>query len=74
MSVHAMKGYGGMELYPHSFVTMPPDGGECSASCPGRFTIGERVSDSGCRGHWVGTRAGMDALEKRKNLCPCREL
>jgi len=69
-----MKTYGEVELCVHSFVTMPPDGGEFSASCSGRFAIGERVTGGRCRGHWVETRAGLDALEKRKNRCPCREM
>jgi hypothetical protein len=39
---HSMKTYGGMEVQLHAFLTSAPDGGEGSASCPGRFTPGIR--------------------------------
>jgi hypothetical protein len=45
------------------------NGGEWAASCPGRFTPGQRAPGS----HsivWVGPRAGLDAVEKRKNPAP----
>jgi hypothetical protein len=35
----------------------------------GRFIPGERAA-----GGWVGTRAGLDAVEYRKISCPFREL
>jgi hypothetical protein len=43
-------------------------GGELSASRPGRFTSGERVPGSHWIGRWVGPRAGLDDVEKRKFL------
>jgi hypothetical protein len=46
-------------------------GGEWSASRPGRFTS-ERGPGTHWIGGWVGPRAGLDAVEKRKIL-PCRE-
>jgi hypothetical protein len=45
------------------------DGGEWSASHPGRFTPMERASEGG----WVGSRAVLDAAVKRKISSPRRE-
>jgi hypothetical protein len=42
------------------------DGGEWSASRPGRFTSKERAPSTHWIGGWVGLRAGMDAVVKRK--------
>jgi hypothetical protein len=63
-----MKTYGGVDVYNHVFLTSALVGGEWSASCPGRFTSGERVSDKLCIGGWVGPRAGLDDMEKGKYL------
>jgi hypothetical protein len=43
-------------------------GGESSALCPGRFTPGEKAHDTHWIGGWVGPRAGLDDVEKRKFL------
>jgi len=37
------------------------------------FTPQERAPGSHWIGGWVGLRAGLDAVEKRKNPYPCRE-
>jgi hypothetical protein len=58
---HAMKTYGA------------PDGGELSASRPGRFTSRERAPDTHWIGGWVGPRAVLDAVVKRKIPTPRRE-
>jgi hypothetical protein len=47
------------------FLTAALDGGELSASCPGRFTPGETSPDTRWIGGWVGPRADLDAVEKR---------
>jgi hypothetical protein len=47
------------------FFTSALDGGEWSASRPGRYTHWIRG--------WVGPRAGLDDVEKRILSCPCRE-
>jgi hypothetical protein len=49
-------------------------GGEWSASRPGRFTLRERASGTHWLGGWVGPRAVLDAVVKRKIPSPRREL
>jgi hypothetical protein len=44
--------------------------GEWSTSRPGRFTPGERAPGTHWIGGWVGLRAGLNDLEKRKFLTP----
>jgi hypothetical protein len=62
-----MKGYGGMDVYIHIFLTLALVG-EWSASRPGRFKPGERVNGTHWIGSWVGPRTGLDDVEKRKFL------
>jgi hypothetical protein len=49
------------------------DGGEWSASRSGRFTPRERTHCTHCIGGWVGPRAGLDMVSKRKIPSPRRE-
>jgi hypothetical protein len=49
----------------HSF-TSALDGGEWSASRPGRFIPRERAAGTHWIGGWVGHRAVLDAVVKRK--------
>jgi hypothetical protein len=57
----------------YSFSTLALDGGEWSASRPGRaFTPGERTPSTHCTGGWVGLRAGLDTEVRGKILCPRR--
>jgi hypothetical protein len=49
------------------------DGGEWSASRPGRFTHRERAPGTHWIGGWVGPRATLDAVVKRKILSPRRD-
>jgi len=49
------------------------DGSEWSVSRPGRFTPEERSAGTRWRGGWVGPRAVLDAVEKRKIPSPRRE-
>jgi hypothetical protein len=44
------------------------DGGEWSASHSSHFTSGERTHGTHCIVGWVGPRAGLDAVVKRRNL------
>jgi hypothetical protein len=63
----------GVEVQHHAFLTSTLEGGECSASRPGRFTPGETSPRTHWIEGWVGPRAGQDAVEKRKIPSPCRE-
>jgi hypothetical protein len=64
------------------FLTSALVGGKLSASCPGRFTPGETEPGTLWIGGWVGPRAGLDTLGKRKILslpgiepgCPAHSL
>jgi len=59
-----MKTYWGLEVYLHAFLTSALDGGESSVSSPGPFTPRGKSSRIG---GWVGPRAGLDTVAKRKN-------
>jgi hypothetical protein len=48
------------------FLTSELDGGEWSASRPGRFTSREIAPCTHWIGGWVGPRVGLDDVEKRK--------
>jgi hypothetical protein len=54
-------------------LTSAPDGGEWSASRPGRFTPRERVPSTHWIAGWEGPRAGLDTVVKRKIPSPRRE-
>jgi hypothetical protein len=56
----------GSEGIAPSFLTSALDGGEWSASRPGRFIPGEIAAGIHCMGGWVGSRASLDIVEKRK--------
>jgi hypothetical protein len=61
------EGVWGVDVQSHIFLTSALIGGEWSASRPCRFTPGERAPDTHWIG-WVGSRSGLDAVEKRKFL------
>jgi hypothetical protein len=61
-----MKAYGAVDVYIHIFFTLALAGGEWSASRPCRFTPGERAPDAHWIGGWLGSRAGLDDVEKWK--------
>jgi hypothetical protein len=65
---YAMKAYGGVDISVRIFFTSALGGGEWSASCPCRFTPGERAHGTHWTGGWVGPRAGLDDMEERKIL------
>jgi hypothetical protein len=54
---------GGVDVYISNFLTSALAGSEWSASCPGRFIPGTHWI-----GGWVGLRASLDDVEKRKFL------
>jgi hypothetical protein len=62
-----------MEVQLHAFLISALNGGEWSASHPGRFTPRERAPGTHCIGGWVGPIAVLDAVVKRKILSPRRE-
>jgi hypothetical protein len=61
-----MKAYGGVDVQSHIFLTLALTGGEWSASHPCRFNPGERAPGTHWIGGWVGHRAGLNNVEKRK--------
>jgi hypothetical protein len=60
-------------MYRSTFLDPALSGGEWSASRPCRLTPGERAPGIHWIGGWVGPRAGLDDVEKRKFL-PYRDL
>jgi hypothetical protein len=63
-----MKTYVGVDVQIHVILTSPLAGDEWSASRPCRFTPRERARGIHWIGGWVGPRAGLDDVEKRKFL------
>jgi hypothetical protein len=67
---HTMKTYCGVEVQIHAFLTSALDGGEWSASQPGHFNRRERAHGTHWIGDWVGPRAVLDTVAKRKIPSP----
>jgi hypothetical protein len=64
-----MKVYGGgVDVQIHIFLTSTLVGGEWSVSRPGCFIPGERAPGTHLIRRWVGPRADLDDIEKRKFL------
>jgi hypothetical protein len=63
---HALKAHGRWRYSSIHSLTSALDGGEWSASRPGRFTLRERTSGTHWIGSWVGRRAVLDAVVKRE--------
>jgi hypothetical protein len=61
-----MKAYGGVGV--HVFLTSTLAVGEWSASRSGCFIPGERAPGTHWIGDWVGLRASLGTVEKRKFL------
>jgi len=57
-----------MEVWLHSILTSPLDGGEWSASQPGHFTSRERAHGT----HWIGGGSLYDVA--KKNIIPSLRL
>jgi hypothetical protein len=64
-----MKTYGKLDIEIYSFFTSELVAGEWTASCPGRFTLGERAPDTRSIGGWLGPSTSMDDTERRYS-CP----
>jgi hypothetical protein len=69
---HAMKVYWGSGCIAPCILDLGTNGGEWSASRPGRFTPRERAFGTHWIGGWVGPGAGLDAVVKRKIPSPYR--
>jgi hypothetical protein len=67
-----MRMYWGVEVWLHAFLTSALDGGEWSASRPGRFIPREKAPGNHWVGGWDGPRAGLDVV-KSKIPSPCRD-
>jgi hypothetical protein len=65
-----MKAYSGVEVQLHAFLISALEGDEYSASHPGRFNHRERDPGTDLIGGWMGPRADLDALVRRKILAP----
>jgi hypothetical protein len=61
-----MKAYGGVEIQLHAFLTSVLDGGEWSVLRSGHSTPSETALGTHWMGDWVGPRAGLDTVVKRK--------
>jgi hypothetical protein len=61
-----MKVYLGVEVQLHAFLTSALDGGDWSASRPGRFAPTERAPGTHWIGGCVGPRAVLDAVQMNK--------
>jgi hypothetical protein len=73
--LHAMEALGGGErrYSSYSFTTSALDGGEWSASRPGRALPSRKGPPVPiCTGVWVGPRAGLDTEARGRILCTCR--
>jgi hypothetical protein len=66
-------GGGGWGIVP-LFLTSALDWSEWSASHPRHFTPRETAPCTHWVGGWVGPRASLDTMEKRRISCPCQEL
>jgi hypothetical protein len=65
-----MKAYWGWRYSSIHSLTSGRDGGEWSASRSGRFTPTERAPGTHWIGGWMGPRAVLDAVVKRKIPSP----
>jgi hypothetical protein len=65
-----MKTYSGSGGVSPRFSTSALDGGECSASRPGRFIRKKRAPGTHCIRGWVGPRAGQKCSRLQPELEP----
>jgi hypothetical protein len=63
-----MKAYGGVDVQIQIFLASAIVGGEWSASCSSRFNPGEKFPSTNWIGGWLGPKAGLDDMDKRKFL------
>jgi hypothetical protein len=65
--------YGELKGQLSSFLTSTVDGGKWTILRPPATSSGGKHPNTHYRGEWVGARAGLDALKKRKTSCTGRE-
>jgi hypothetical protein len=70
---HAMKAYWEWRYSSTHSLTSALDGGDWSASRPGRFTLRERVPGTHWIGGWMDPRSVLDTVVKRKISSPRQE-
>jgi hypothetical protein len=63
-----MKTYGGVDVWIHIFLTSALVGGKWSDSRPCRFAPGERAPGTHWIRGWVGPKAHLEDIGKRKFL------
>jgi hypothetical protein len=63
-----MKAYGGVDVQIHIFLTLELARGEWPASRQAALAPGKEPPGTHWIGRWVGPRAGLDDVEKRKFL------
>jgi hypothetical protein len=68
-----MKAYWGSRGTAPSILTSVLGGEKWSVSRPGRFNPREIAPGTHWIGDWVGSRAGTDAVVRRKIPIPCRD-
>jgi hypothetical protein len=71
---YAMMAYWGVEVWLHASFTSALGGGGLSVSCHDRFTPKETTLFTHWVGGWMGSRADLDTVVKRKIPSPCRDL
>jgi len=66
---HTTKTYRGMKVDPCAFLISVLDGGDWSALCPSYFTPGVKAPHTKGIWGWMGPRASLDRVAKRKSTC-----
>jgi hypothetical protein len=64
---------GRVEVWLHPFFTSALDGGKWSASRPGSFSPREKVPGTHWVGDWMGPKAGLDTVVRRKIPSTCQD-
>jgi nucleoid DNA-binding protein len=63
-----------VEVLLHKILNSALDGRVVSASGFGRFMLLSKNTGTHWVGSWVGTKSGVDAVDKSRVSCTCREM